>query len=132
MKKILVDTNIYSDAMRGKQYAVEIFTRYEQIFFSPIIIGELLSGFKRGNQEKKNKHQLKEFLARERIFELSISPDTAEFYAFILEQLKKKGTPIPTNDIWIAASAMENGAAIATRDEHFGKINGIIVVSPDI
>ncbi|MCK5055231.1 MAG: type II toxin-antitoxin system VapC family toxin [Candidatus Aminicenantes bacterium] len=129
MKKILIDTNIYSDAMRGKGYAVDILKRNEQLLFSPIVIGELLSGFKRGNQEEKNKRELKDFLSRERVYELSISSDTSEFYAFILEQLKKQGTQIPTNDIWIAASAMENGAAIASRDEHFLRINGIMVIA---
>lgn len=130
MKKILIDTNIYSDAMRGKGYAVDILRRNEQLLFSPIVIGELLVGFKRGNQEEKNKRELKDFLSRERVYELSISSDTSEFYAFILEQLKKQGTQIPTNDIWIAASAMENGAAIASRDEHFLRINGIMVIAP--
>jgi predicted nucleic acid-binding protein len=128
MKKILIDTNIYSDAMRGEKYAVDIFRRNEQLLFSPVVVGELLAGFKRGKQEEKNKRQLEEFFSRERVLELSISSETSEFYAFILEQLKEKGAPIPTNDIWIAASAMENGAAVATRDEHFSKIEGLILI----
>lgn len=127
MKKILIDTNIYSDAMRGKQYAVDIFRYNEQILFSPVVIGELLTGFKRGKYQEKNRQQLGEFLAAERVLELSISSDTAEFYAFILDQLKEQRTPIPTNDIWIAASAMENGTAVATQDKHFLKIKGIII-----
>lgn len=128
MKKVLIDTNIYSNAMRGEKYAVDILRRNVQVLFSPVVVGELLAGFKRGRQEEKNKKQLYEFLARDRVFELSISSETAEFYAFILKQLKEQGTPIPTNDIWIAASAMENGAAIATRDEHFSEIKGIIII----
>jgi len=129
MKKILIDTNIYSDAMRGKKYAVDILRRNVEILFSPVVIGELLAGFKRGKQEEKNKRQLNEFLIRERVVELSISSQTSEFYAFILEQLKEQGTPIPTNDIWIAASAMENGAAVVTQDGHFSKIKGIILIN---
>ena len=128
MKKILIDTNIYSDAMRGEKYAVNILRRNVQVLISPVVIGELLAGFKRGTKEGKNKQQLDEFLSRERVFELSISSETSEFYAFILNQLKEQGTPIPTNDIWIAASAMENGAALATRDEHFHKITGLIII----
>jgi tRNA(fMet)-specific endonuclease VapC len=131
MKKVLIDTNIYSNAIRGIQYAANIFRSYDQIFFSPIVIGELLSGFKKGNQEKRNTKQLKEFLARPRVVELSISSDTSDYYSFILNQLKLQGTPIPTNDIWIAASAMENGAAIATQDKHFFNIKGIIIVCPE-
>ena len=129
MKKILIDTNIYSDAMRGKKYAVNILRRNVEILFSPVAVGELLAGFKRGKQEEKNKQQLYEFLTRERVVELSISSQTSEFYAFILEQLKEQGTPIPTNDIWIAASAMESGAAVASRDGHFSKIKGIILIA---
>jgi len=128
MKKILIDTNIYSDAMRGEKYAVNILRRNVQVLISPVVIGELLAGFKRGTQEEKNKQQLNEFLSRERVLELSISSETSEFYAFILNQLKEQGTPIPTNDIWIAASAMEKGAVIATRDEHFPKIKGLIII----
>jgi predicted nucleic acid-binding protein len=127
MKKLLIDTNIYSDAMRGEKYAIDILRRNVQLFISPVVVGELLAGFKRGKQEEKNKKQLDEFLSRERVFQLSISTGTSEFYAFILNQLKEQGTPIPTNDIWIAASAMENGAGVATRDEHFSKIKGIIL-----
>ncbi len=127
MKKILIDTNIYSDAMRGEKYAVNILRHNVQVLISPVVIGELLAGFKRGTQEEKNKQQLYEFLCRERVIELSISSETSEFYAFILNQLKEQGTPIPTNDIWIAASAMENGTAVATRDEHFLKIKGLII-----
>ena len=93
------------------------------------MIGELLAGFKRGTQEKKNKQQLNEFLSKERVLELSISSETSEFYAFILNQLKEQGTPIPTNDIRIAASAMENGAPLATGDEHFSKIKGLITIA---
>lgn len=128
MKKILIDTNIYSDAMRGEKYAIDIFRRNVQVLISPVVVGELMAGFKRGKQEEKNIKQLYEFLSRERVFQLSISSETSEFYAFILNQLKEQGTPIPTNDIWIAASAMENGAAVATRDEHFSKIKGLIFI----
>ena len=115
--------------MRGKKYAVDIFRRNVLLLFSPVVVGELLAGFKRGKQEEKNKRQLEEFLSKERVLELSISSETSEFYAFILDQLKENGTPIPTNDIWIAASAMENGAAVATRDDHFSKIEGLILIS---
>jgi predicted nucleic acid-binding protein len=128
MNKILIDTNIYSDAMRGKKYATDILRRNVQLLVSPVVVGELLAGFKRGKQEEKNKRQLYEFLGRERVVELSISSETSEFYAYILDQLKEKGTPIPTNDIWIAACALENGAALATRDEHFSKIKGLLLI----
>jgi predicted nucleic acid-binding protein len=129
VKKVLIDTNIYSAAMRGEAYAIDILKRNIEILLSPVVIGELLAGFKRGIREEKNKKQLFEFISRERVSLLAISSETSEFYAFILHQLKEQGTPIPTNDIWIAASALESGAALASRDGHFSKIKGIILIN---
>ena len=127
-KKVIIDTNVYSNAMRGEQTFINIFQQYENILFSPIVIGELLAGFRRGTREKENRKQLKFFLNNERIAGLNISSETSEFYSFILNDLRTKGTPIPVNDIWIAASAMEHGAPIASDDSHFIKINGIDIV----
>jgi len=131
MKKILIDTNIYSKAMRGEKSSIQIFRQHETLLISPIVIGELLAGFKRGKLEEKNRKQLKEFLNRERVQSLFISKETSEFYSFILNNLKTKGTPIPINDIWIGASAMEHGAGLATVDNHFENIEGVIIVKPE-
>jgi len=129
MKKIFIDTNIYSNAMKGDEASIKIIRMYEKILISPVVIGELLAGFRRGKWEDKNRLQLKDFLSRNRIMTVPISVDTAEFYSFILNELKKQGTPIPVNDIWIAASVMENGAGIATYDNHFSKIKGLIIIN---
>ena len=102
MKKIVIDTNIYSSAFFGKKEAVRLF--------------------------QDNKKQLIDFLLQERVREIPITSETSSFYAMILSNLKKQGTPIPTNDIWIAASAMENGAALASYDKHFKYIKGLILL----
>lgn len=128
MKKVVIDTNIYSNAFRKEPAAVSIMQHYEEILLSPVVIAELLAGFKRGTREKENKKQLKEFLLRERVREIPITSETSIFYAHIISRLKEQGTPVPTNDIWIAAQAMENGAALATDDGHFNKIPGIMLV----
>ena len=130
MKKILIDTNIYSNAMKGDKAAAHIFSRYEKLLISPIVVGELLAGFRKGKLEDKNRLQLRDFLSRDRVETLSISVGTSDFYSFILNELKKQGTPIPVNDIWIASSAMEHGAGIATYDKHFESIKGIMVIKP--
>lgn len=129
MSAVLIDTNIYCDAMRGDPPAVSVFQRFDQILMSPVVIGELMSGFKSGSREKSNLAQLRQFLAQDRVRVTAISAETSEFYAFILEELRKNGTPVPTNDIWIAASAMESGAHLATRDRHFAKIKGVLLTS---
>ena len=128
MKKILIDTNIYSNAFRGEKTSVSILQRHEYILMSPIVVGELLAGFKRGNREENNKMQLKDFLVQERVKEIPITSETADIFAFILNNLRKQGTPVPANDIWIAAQTMENGAALATNDRHFEAIKGLILL----
>lgn len=130
MKKIFIDTNIYSTAMRGDNNSKKIFRMYETLLISPVVISELLAGFRRGEMEDKNRLKLKDFLSRDRVETVYISIDTSEFYSFILNELKKQGTPIPVNDIWIAASVMEHGAGIATNDSHFEKIKGLMIIVP--
>ena len=116
--------------MKGDEASIKIIRMYEEILISPIVIGELLAGFRRGKREDKNRLQLKDFLSRNRVITVSVSQDSSEFYSFILNELKKQGTPIPINDIWIAASVMEHGAGIATYDSHFEKIKGLMIITP--
>lgn len=129
MTGILIDTNIYSYAIKGEPDAVAILKEYDRLLFSPIVIGELLAGFKGGSREKTNETELRDFLSEKMVQVVSVTENTALFYSAILDNLKRQGTPLPTNDIWIAASAMENGAALATRDGHFQKIPGLLLVS---
>jgi len=131
MNKVVIDTNIYSNAFRGRKEALNILQEYQIILFSPIVIGELLLGFKRGSRCHQNVYQLKNILSEDRINIITVTKATAEFYSHIFSDLLKKGNPIPTNDIWIAASAMENGCAIASYDDHFKQIPGLIFIKPE-
>ena len=126
MKKVIIDTNIYSLAMRGDEHVTVILKRIDQIGISAISIGELFSGFKGGNFEEKNKIELNVFLDSPRVIVFPIDVETADFYASILNNLKSKGTPIPTNDIWIAAVAFQNGFKLFSKDKHFNVIPGLI------
>jgi tRNA(fMet)-specific endonuclease VapC len=127
MNKILIDTNIYSYALRGDSRAVEILRKALHIGISVISIGELLSGFKGGNKEKDNRKELGFFLDSPRVSLYPINEYTAEYYCSILNQLKKSGTPIPTNDIWIAAVAFQHGLQLHTLDKHFSNVEGLLV-----
>ena len=109
MKNLLIDTNIYSYAVRGEPETIYRLQRVNKIGISAISIGELLSGFKGGVKEKENREDLEAFLNGPRVRIYGIDEDTAEFYAEILNRLKEKGKPIPTNDIWIAAVAFQHG-----------------------
>ena len=127
MKRILIDTNIYAAFKRNVPIAVEVLRRVEYIGINTIVLGEILGGFKGGNKEAENKKELNQFLDSQRVYILEIDEETAEFYAKIYWDLKKKGNPVPTNDIWVAASAMRHGLSLFTYDEHFNNINGLIL-----
>ena len=127
MNKILVDTNIYSSALRGDHEVVQVLRQVTHIGISAVSIGELLSGFRGGNREQENRKELGVFLDSPRVTLYSIDENTAEYYCVIINQLKKNGTPIPTNDIWIAAAAFQHGLTLYTLDKHFCKIEGLLL-----
>jgi tRNA(fMet)-specific endonuclease VapC len=126
MKKVLIDTNIYSLAMKGDSNTVDVLRSIDRIGFTTISIGELYSGFKGGSREEKNREELNFFLDSPRVVVHPIDAMTADFYASILHNLRASGTPIPTNDIWIAAVAFQQGYKIFTKDKHFNLISGLI------
>lgn len=125
MTKVLIDTNIYSLAMKGETEVVDILRKIETIGISTISLGELYSGFKAGHKERQNRQELDIFLNSPRVALHCVDAETSDFYAFILNSLKQAGTPIPTNDIWIAACAMQHGYKLFSRDKHFGYVQGI-------
>jgi tRNA(fMet)-specific endonuclease VapC len=127
MNKIIIDTNIYSCALRGDPEIVQVLRQVSHIGLSAISIGELLSGFKGGNRETENRKELGIFLDSPRVALYSIDEYTAEFYCSIINQLKILGTSIPTNDIWIAAVAFQHGLQLFTLDKHFSHIEGLLL-----
>jgi len=128
MKKVMIDTNIYSTAMKGEPRVVDLLRKIDQIGISTISVGESFSGFKAGSREEKNREELEVFLDSPRVAVHGIEVETADFYAVILNQLKAAGTPIPTNDIWIAASALQHGYKLFSEDKHFNFIHGLIQI----
>ena len=129
MSKILIDTNIYSHAMLGEEIVISVLRHAAVIGISAVSIGELLSGFKGGKRESENQTELKEFLDSSRVRILPIDEETAEFYAEIINQLRRDGKPIPTNDIWIGAIALQHGLRMFSRDKHFKHIAGLLQIS---
>lgn len=101
--------------------------RAEEIYLSPIVLGELQAGFRRGKHQARNEKGLEEFLDAPRVGLIPILDSTAVRYAEILTYLRRAGTPLPTNDVWIAASAMEHGLRVLTTDKRFQEIPQILV-----
>jgi tRNA(fMet)-specific endonuclease VapC len=124
--KIMLDTSAYVGFKRNIVEAVEIIVKAELIVFSPVVMGELMFGFRNGTRFKENMNDLDRFLMHEIVDLMPIGKITSDRYSRIAVKLRQQGTPIPTNDIWIAAQAMEQGAELITSDQHFDKINGLV------
>lgn len=125
--KIMLDTSAYSAYLKGNDDVKLAVGEADEIYLNPVVIGELYAGFARGGREKKNRDILKEFLASPRVQVALIDEETAERYSAIITYLWSKGTPIPTNDLWIAATAMQYGLKLITTDGHYRNVPHIIV-----
>lgn len=123
--RVLLDTNGYSALMRGIDTVVERVTHAEEVLLSTVVAGELMFGFRQGTRPRKNFAELDAFLANPHVTVVPVSLTTADRFGRIAAALRAKGRPIPTNDIWIAAHAMETGADLLSFDTHFGEIDGL-------
>ncbi len=126
MNGILLDTSAYSDMARGNREVLDAVQTAENIGVNPVVIGELLSGFAHGAYALQNVKQLELFLDSPRCVVLPIVKESAQRYASIHATLRKAGTPIPANDLWVAATAMEYGLTVVTLDKHFARIPQIL------
>jgi tRNA(fMet)-specific endonuclease VapC len=129
MRRLLLDTNVLADFFAGDPETVEAFQRVSSLAVNAVVLGELLAGFGMGTRAGENRRQLARFLANPRVDLLPLGSDTAEHYAGVFSQLRRKGRPIPSNDMWVAASALQHGLMLFTRDAHFGEIEGLLTAS---
>jgi tRNA(fMet)-specific endonuclease VapC len=125
--RVLLDTSGYSAFKRGHASVVELLRTATLIALNAVVLGELLSGFAAGAREERNRQELRQFLASPRVHVLDIAAETAERFAIVHQALRRAGTPIPTHDIWIAASAMEHGLRVLTADAHFGAVPLLLI-----
>lgn len=117
--KIALDTNAYSDFMRGEPNRVQVLRAAGLIFLPLIVLGELRAGFAAGNQESTNAANLQRFLNSPRVSVLIPDEQTTHHYAQLYLQLRKKSVAIPTNDLWIAALVVQHSLVLCTSDVHF-------------
>ena len=132
MSRIHLDTSAYSAFKRGHSRLRHLIREARQIEIDAIVLGELHAGFLKGSRTAENLAELAEFLASPRVAVVAVDEDTARRYAHILQSLQAAGTPIPTNDIWIAASAMQCGSTLVTADAHFRRVPQIVADIVDL
>ena len=126
--KLALDTNRFVDLCRGETEVVRRLEEAEAIFLPFVVLAELRAGFAQGRHGRTNERTLQLFLAKPGVATLFASDDTTRSYAAIFRQLRHQGTPIPTNDIWIAAATMDVGGRLLTFDAHFQQVTGLDIV----
>ena len=125
--RIALDTNRYVDLCRGESDVVERVERAEAVFLPFIVLGELRAGFRSGRYGDENERVLRSFLIEKGVATLHSDDATSQHYAAIYHQLRRQGTPIPTNDMWIAALVLQHDLALCHRDRHFEQLPQITV-----
>ena len=123
--KGLLDANAYSLLVRGHRQVADIVRSAEEILLSAVVVGELMYGFRVGSYFDSNLADLRAFLSSPDVSVVAVGDVTADRYSRIATSLRAKGRPIPTNDVWIAAHAMETGADLISADRHFAHVDGI-------
>lgn len=133
LSRYCLDTTAYSRFQRGDAQVVDLIDRAEWIGVPSVVLGELRVGFLLGRSRGRNEEALGEFLANPVVEELSVDGEASRHYAEIVVDLKRGGTPIPTNDIWIAAVAARAGAVVLSYDRHFAFVSrvGSVVLKED-
>jgi len=124
--KVVLDTSAYAGFKRDDGDLVARMVAADNILFSAVVWGELVFGFRTGSRFAQNMAELDAFLEHPIVTFAPVDKTAADRYARIATQLKAKGEPIPTNDIWIAAQAMAHGAELLTYDRHFAKVDGLV------
>lgn len=126
--KLAIDTNAYRLMMEGQAEAVQLARTAQRLLMPVPVLAELRYGFMNGTKGRENEANLARFLDRARVEVLPCDEETANRYAELKLQLKKQGTPIPLNDVWIAALVLQHHATLFTRDSDFERIPQLVRV----
>jgi tRNA(fMet)-specific endonuclease VapC len=130
LSSLCLDTSAYSNFRRGNEELAALLDQAELVGVPTVALGELRAGFLLGGRRKRNERDLDVFLDNPVVQVLPVDSETSRQYAEIVAELRKAGTPVPTNDIWIAATAARNGSTVLTCDDHFeriGRVGSVVV-----
>lgn len=120
--RLIIDSNRYTDFCRGEERSVDVLKRAKTIAVPLIVVAEQRAGFAAGSRREENERLFTRFLSASRVEVLSPDEQTTHFYANIYFDLRQRGKPVPTNDLWIAALAVQHGLPLFARDAHFHSI----------
>ncbi len=124
--KLVLDTNIYVDFGQGRQEVVDLIaTRSTEILLPVVVLGELFYGFRKGSKHKENEAKFRHLVTSLGVSIIDVDEEVARKYSLVYSALSARGTPIPINDVWIAACCMSVGGTLLTRDRHFEQIEQI-------
>jgi tRNA(fMet)-specific endonuclease VapC len=126
--RVALDTNRYVDLCKGSGETIDILETAEEILLPFVVLGELRAGFVHGRREAENERVLRRFLLKDGVRVLFADDQTTHHYASVFRQLRKQGTPIPTNDMWIAALVLQHNLVLHARDKHFDHLPQLILV----
>lgn len=123
--RLVLDTSAYSHFRHGHDAVLDFIAASEVVLIPTTVLGELEAGFELGTRQKENRISLGEFLNEPFVSTLAVTPATARRYGHVFAQLRRAGTPIPVNDIWIAATVLDSGAHLLTFDNDFRHVSSL-------
>jgi tRNA(fMet)-specific endonuclease VapC len=126
--RVALDTNRYVDLCKGMVETVELLEEAEEVLLPFVVLGELRAGFAHGRREAENERVLRRFLLKDGVRVLFADDQTTHHYASVFRQLRKQGTPIPTNDMWIASLVLQHNLALHARDTHFNHLPQLVLI----
>lgn len=124
-RRIVLDTSAYSWLRAGHAQVLDVVASGDLVWVPSVVLGELEAGFRLGTRYRENTVLLEEFLAEPFVAVRPVSREIASRYGRVFSELRRAGTPIPINDVWIAATALDCGGTLLTFDRHFGSIAGL-------
>ena len=128
--RICLDTNAFSALKKGNPRVKAVVEEADEVILPATVFGELMFGFLNGSRFSENEKALSRFFEEDGVSLQPVTRDIAERYGYVKAALKKSGTPIPENDIWIAATTLETGSRLLTYDSDFANVGGLVVISP--
>ena len=125
VSKLVLDTSAYSHFRRGHEGVLDALARADRVLIPATVLGELEAGFELGTRSRENRRGLDDFLAESFVEAPDTTASVARHYGRVFASLKRDGTPLPVNDIWIAAAALDCGGTLLTFDRDFERIRGL-------